>query len=293
MDVSLVVELESRAEKLDKWLEIWSLIEAVYDPASDHKATLADLNHLSGFKASFSNFRIPFKGKRMDDPGTQEESPQLPEYKRTRISAPDAKFYDTTEEEGRPLEERLTSVEQSLDGMEEEFEHMWVVVSSFSRTQQQVMKTLELGVSAGENRVDTIRATLGARPVGLSSKVSAPTLWGTVALVFDELNERMNTLEINSPGLTETAATELIRDHVSCARSDLADIDNLRNLKKGTREALSMVALRFEEIETHDGESGCGIRGPSSHRGATNQNHFVQSGYKNGPVWRNQRVYRG
>jgi hypothetical protein len=37
MDTALIVELESRSETLDKWVEIGSLIEAVYDPDSDNK----------------------------------------------------------------------------------------------------------------------------------------------------------------------------------------------------------------------------------------------------------------
>jgi hypothetical protein len=54
---------------LDNWVEIGSLIEAVYDPDSDNKVTLDDLDQLAGFKASFNNFCTPFKGKKMEEAG--------------------------------------------------------------------------------------------------------------------------------------------------------------------------------------------------------------------------------
>jgi hypothetical protein len=63
MDTALIVEM------LDKWVEIGSLIEAVYDPDSDNKVTLDDLDQLAGFKASFNNFCTPFKGKKMEEAG--------------------------------------------------------------------------------------------------------------------------------------------------------------------------------------------------------------------------------
>jgi hypothetical protein len=153
-------------------------------------------------------------------------------------------------------------VEDAISGMDEQFERMWHGLSSFSSNQQQVIKTLELGVSAGESRMDTMRGMIGSRPDGLNHAISAPTVWGTVALVFDKLEGQMADVATNATGLSEEAVVELVNDIIARAKSDLASVEDIQSLKRGTREALSSVARKFEELERTTG--GGQVRDPQS-----------------------------
>jgi hypothetical protein len=167
----------------------------------------------------------------MEEAGLQDESPQIPEYKRVQVLAFDAKLYKTTEGDNLLIGDRLKMVEDAISGMDEQFERMWHGLSSFSRSQQQVIKTLELGVSAGESWMDTMRGMIGSRPDGLNHAISAPTVWGTVALVFDELEGQMTDVATNAAGLSEEPFVELVNGIIARAKLDLASVEDIQSLK--------------------------------------------------------------
>mmetsp|Transcript_3616 Transcript_3616/g.6631 ORF Transcript_3616/g.6631 Transcript_3616/m.6631 type:complete len:330 (-) Transcript_3616:42-1031(-) len=189
LDLAVVVDLRSAEHSLDKWVEIANTVDTAFGE-SGTKVELSDLEQIGRFRANYQDFRTPFKWAMTGN--DDEESPKFPVYKRTLGSEEDD--WMATSKDMMSTEERIAALEKAFEALDTNLASTWKDVRDHARGQQGELEKLRMGLSAGEGRIDTLKASIGPRPEGLAHIVAAPTVWGSLALVFDELQQEIADL---------------------------------------------------------------------------------------------------
>mmetsp|Transcript_29777 Transcript_29777/g.49355 ORF Transcript_29777/g.49355 Transcript_29777/m.49355 type:complete len:387 (+) Transcript_29777:328-1488(+) len=244
LDLAVVVDLRSAEHSLDKWVEIANTVDTAFGE-SGTKVELSDLEQIGRFRANYQDFRTPFK--RAMTGNDDVESPKFPVYKRTLGSEEDD--WMATSKDMMSNEDRIAALEKAFEALDTNLASTWKDVRDHARGQQGELEKLRMGLSAGEGRIDTLTASIGPRAEGLAHVVAAPTVWGSLALVFDELQQEIADLARRADGMPRAEVEELVRQYLKTATAGLTKEKYFKAREWQTDQAFMAVREHFERLE--------------------------------------------